>query len=183
MPSRSAEPVDVKFFEVLSAENLRISRAVFLNDVELDLRPIADLVNFKECVGHAPTCNSYCLDAKRRFAGNWFHSFPSSSLPPVFGERPPHCLKKNATRAATHWFRISMTHSGFIGRARGPLSPPTMTQSMPSRHSLPTGAISGSTERKRTLAFDFCKCAIRDVACSFSTETPNHICAGALRPL
>ena len=66
-------------------------------------------------------------------SGNWFHSLPSSSLPPVFGERPPHCLKKNATRAATHWFRISIAHSGFIGRARGPLSPPTITQSMPVR--------------------------------------------------
>ena len=30
-------------------------------------------------------------------------------------------------------------------------------------------------------AFAFCKCAMRDVACSFSTETPNHICAGAGR--
>src|SRR5580704_15875322 len=119
-------------------ESLRISLSIFLDYFELQLCPIVDLVKFKGRGGNAPTCNSNCLDAERRFAGNWFHSCPSSSLPPVLGERPPHCLKKKATRAATHWFRISMTHSGFIGRARGPLSPPTMTQSMPSRHSLPT---------------------------------------------
>ena len=33
-----------------------------------------------------------------------------------------------------------------MGRARGPLSPPTMTQWMPSRQILPTSPISGSTE-------------------------------------
>ena len=27
---------------------------------------------------------------------------PSSSRPPAFGVRPPHCLKKNGTRAALH---------------------------------------------------------------------------------
>ena len=28
------------------------------------------------------------------------HNLPSSSLPPAFGVRPPHCLKKNGTLAA-----------------------------------------------------------------------------------
>jgi hypothetical protein len=31
-----------------------------------------------------------------------FHSRPSSSRPPAFGVRPPHCLKKNATPALAH---------------------------------------------------------------------------------
>jgi hypothetical protein len=34
------------------------------------------------------------------------------------------------------------------GRARGPLSPPTITQSMPERSSCPMGPINGSMDRK-----------------------------------
>ena len=44
---------------------------------------------------------------------------------------PPHCLKKNGTSATWHWSRISVTHSRSIGRAPGPDSPPTITQSIP----------------------------------------------------
>src|SRR5258708_765253 len=40
----------------------------------------------------------------------------------------PHCLKKNAVPAASHWRFMLSTHSGFIGRAFRPDSPPTITQ-------------------------------------------------------
>src|SRR3954451_14738330 len=55
---------------------------------------------------------------------------PSRRRPAFFLFLPPHCLKKNATPAQTHWSRMSVTHAGAIGRARWPDSPPTMTQSM-----------------------------------------------------
>ena len=38
-----------------------------------------------------------------------------------------------------HWSRISRTQSGFITRAPGPDSPPTMTQSIPSRFNAGNG--------------------------------------------
>jgi hypothetical protein len=50
---------------------------------------------------------------------------------PSFWFFPPHCLKKNGTRARRHCSRMSTTHDGFIGRGLRPDSPPTMTQSMP----------------------------------------------------
>ena len=84
--------------------------------------------------------------------GNSFHSRPSSSRPPAFGWGPPHCLKKKATPCSPHWSRISRTQSGCIGRARGPLSPPTITQSMHPRSSVPMRPINGSIDRKRAPA-------------------------------
>lgn len=38
----------------------------------------------------------------RAGAGIWFHSRPSSSRPPLLGNRPPHCFKKKATPLAWH---------------------------------------------------------------------------------
>ena len=35
-------------------------------------------------------------------AGRSSHVRPSSSRPPAFGVRPPHCLKKKSTPALTH---------------------------------------------------------------------------------
>ena len=41
--------------------------------------------------------------------------------------RPPSCLRKNGTPALSHWSRRLRAHSGSIGRAARPLSPPVMT--------------------------------------------------------
>jgi hypothetical protein len=57
---------------------------------------------------------------------------PSSTRPARLFITPPHCLKKNGTPARRHSSRTSRTHAGSITRAARPLSPPTMTQSMPS---------------------------------------------------
>jgi hypothetical protein len=47
---------------------------------------------------------------------------PSSSLPPRFGVRPPHCLKKNATPAPLQDSRSSRSHSTRTDRQPRPLS-------------------------------------------------------------
>src|SRR6478672_9464894 len=52
-----------------------------------------------------------------------------------------------------HSSRRDRTHSGFIGRAPGPLSPPTITQSRPVIHGRKeTSPRRGSQERKCVLA-------------------------------
>lgn len=48
-------------------------------------------------------------------AGMSSHVRPSSSRPPAFGVRPPHCLKKKATPRSPHRSRRSRTHSIRIG--------------------------------------------------------------------
>ena len=53
------------------------------------------------------------------------------------------------------------THSFCIGRAPAPLSPPTITQSIPSRSTRRGLRASGSTERNRTAAGACCRCLIR----------------------
>jgi len=66
----------------------------------------------------------------------------------------------------------------FIGRAPGPLSPPTMTQEMPSSGIFPRSSRSGSIDRKRTAAGDACKSAILGKPYSrSSTDTPHQMCA------
>ena len=49
-------------------------------------------------------------------------------MPESVGFHFPHCLKKKGTPAARHWSRSERNQSGCDGRARGPLSPPAMTQ-------------------------------------------------------
>ena len=78
------------------------------------------------------------------------HVRPSSSRPPRFLFTPPHCLKKKATRAVLHWSRMSVTQSNCIGRAPGPDSPPTITQSIPLRFSFGDGPSNGSSDRNFT---------------------------------
>src|SRR5271170_5482621 len=108
-------------------------------------------------------------------AGISLHSRPSKVRPPVFGERPPHCLKKNGTPASLHWSRISRTQSIEISRRRGPLSPPTMTQSIPDKSIRPRLSSRGSTDRNRTAALVRRKVSIRGRPCSrSSTLTPHH---------
>src|ERR1700731_408107 len=158
----TAEAVDVVFPKsaTLLVEGFGIGCAILLDDVEFEDRPRPDFIEADSGVGHAAHRQATVRWETRRFLGNWFHSWPSRRRPPLFGERPPHCLKKKATPAARHWSRISQTHSGRIGRAPGPLSPPTITQLISRKSSVPTGAISGSIERKRTPALALCRCAI-----------------------
>ena len=44
----------------------------------------------------------------------------------------PSATREALVPTCWHWSRMSCTHSAFIGRARRPLSPPTMTQLIPS---------------------------------------------------
>src|SRR5690606_11190888 len=60
--------------------------------------------------------------------GQSFHSRSSSSRPPAFGRKPPHCLKKKGTLCSRQASRISRAQSMCITRAFGPLSPPAITQ-------------------------------------------------------
>src|SRR5208283_4343781 len=80
------------------------------------------------------------------------HVLPSSSRPAFFFLVPPHCLKKKGRPASRHWSRISNTQAGSMGRAPGPDSPPTITQSIPSRLSPGSGPRSGSSDRNLTIA-------------------------------
>src|ERR1700709_1740340 len=113
-------------------------------------------------------------------SGYWFHSRPFSLRPPVFGRIPPHCLKKNAMFWARHWSRIFSAHSSAIGRARGPLSPPRIAQSMPVKSTFPTGPINGSNEINFTVACAARRCLMRTTFCLSSTDTPSQTCDGAL---
>ena len=74
--------------------------------------------------------------------------------------------------------RTSRTYWRSTGRARGPLSPPTMTHDIPLRSNLPTGAINGSTDKKRIPEGAARKCARREIFERSSFETPNQICDG-----
>ncbi len=49
----------------------------------------------------ARPCHSAAISSVD-MSGNSLHSRPSSSRPPDFGRRPPHCLKKNATPFSSH---------------------------------------------------------------------------------
>ena len=69
---------------------------------------------------------------------------------PVLKER--YCLKKNGTLAWRHWWRIDSPQAGCIGRAPGPLSPPTMTQWIPSIGKASSGPSKGSQDKNRTCA-------------------------------
>src|SRR6185436_10659830 len=67
--------------------------------------------------------------------GSSLHSTPSSRRPASFlptllpsALYSPHCLKKNGTPYRLHWSLRSHAHSGFIGLALCPDSPPTTTQ-------------------------------------------------------
>lgn len=73
---------------------------------------------------------------------------------------PPHCLKKNGTRAARHCARILLPHFSFIGRASAPLSPPTMTQWIPVSSSFPISSSKDSIDKNRTAAGAWLRFAI-----------------------
>ena len=60
----------------------------------------------------APNAGPYVRDVAlgTRGAGYWSHVMPSSRRPPLFGVRPPHCLKKNGTLNVTQSSRTFRTH-------------------------------------------------------------------------
>src|SRR5574340_540826 len=87
------------------------------------------------------------LTSCRVVTGIWLHVRPSKRRPPAFEVNPPHCLKKNGTPARTHWSRTPRTQLGSTARKRGPLSPPTITQSIPFSGSREIGPSKGSTDR------------------------------------
>ena len=87
-----------------------------------------------------------------RYPGIPSHVRPSSSLPARFLFTPPHCLKKKGTCCLRQMSRTCAAHSGCIGRAPGPDSPPTITQPMPVRSRSGTGPRRGSSETNRTAA-------------------------------
>ena len=80
---------------------------------------------------------------------------PSRRRPVLFLFIPPHCLKKNGTPRSRHWLRMSNTQVLSIGRAPGPDSPPTMTQSIDWSGSRFNGPSRGSRERNLTRAAVF----------------------------
>ena len=105
-------------------------------------------------------------------SGHSCHFRPSSRQPPDFELKPPHCLKKNGTRLLLHWSRMPRTQSGVIGLRRGPLSPPTITQCMPSSGSCGMAASRGSRDRNLMRAGTCLRCAIRQRYSGLSTDTP-----------
>src|SRR6516164_6789775 len=104
MHTHAAESVDVEFFEAMPApaERFCVGAAVLFDDIQFENRPLAEFIELESWLGHASVSNSRWRCVVALILGNWFHSRPSSNRPPVLGKRPPHCLKKNATRAATH---------------------------------------------------------------------------------
>ena len=89
----------------------------------------------------------------------------------------PHCLKKNATFASWHCLRMLRAQSGFMGRARCPLSPPTITQLIPVKVELQRTE-QRLTGKNRTAAGTRRRWSIRDVQRWFSTDTPTQRFSG-----
>src|SRR5271169_6201661 len=104
MDARATITVDIKLLQVSSVtQSRRVGGPIFLDDLELQLRPTADFIELKGAGGrHLPACNQNCLARMGGLAGNWLHTSPSRRRPPLFGDRPPHCLKKKGTRASMH---------------------------------------------------------------------------------
>ena len=122
-----------------------------------------------------PNCSSERVEAVSD-AGISSHERPSSSRPPAFGVRPPHCLWKNATPASLLRSRRDRTQSGSHGRKPAPLSPPVISQSMLVRSSRSSGPISGSALMNLTSVGTFLKWFARQTYRFVSTETPAQIC-------
>src|SRR5690349_22940315 len=81
---------------------------------------------------------------------------------------PRSTLFPYTTLFRSHWRWIDSTHAGSIGRAPGPLSPPTITQWIPTRSS---GPRSRSEEHTSELQ------SRRDLVCRLLLEKknkPNH---------
>ena len=103
----------------------------------------------------------------------WFEPLAAVQIfPPDFDVLPPHCLKKKATRSRSHWSRIPRIHSAETGRWPGPLSPPTITQSIAFNGRRGKSCSKGSTDKKRTLAGTFRRQSARHKYSGLSTDTP-----------
>src|SRR5216684_5383660 len=87
-------------------------------------------------------------------SGNWSYVLPFNLRPATFFRTPPHCLKKKGTDAFLHCDLTDSTHLRSMGRAPGPLSPPTITQCSPSRLIDPRSSSKGSTDKNRTAPMD-----------------------------
>ena len=74
--------------------------------------------------------------------------------------------------------RKGCTHSSFMGLADVPLSPPTITQSIPVRSIVPKSESRGSQEKNLTLALRFLRWSILNFVRSTSTVTPSHAFLG-----
>ena len=70
------------------------------------------------------------------------------------------------------------THSCWIGLARGPDSPPTITQCIPFRFNCPKSSSNGSRDRNRTAAVMFLIVSILCMYFLFSTLVPSHMLGG-----
>jgi len=86
-------------------------------------------------------------------------------------------LKKNGIRCFRQDLSTPMTHASFIGRAPGPLSPPTMTQSKPLRFT-PLNLRSGVRQKENFMDAAVLRSrSMRGFPCfMFSTLTPHQIC-------
>lgn len=98
--------------------------------------------------GYATLSGICCITSPSR-------SFPLACLFRLIPSLPqvPHCLKKKAEPCCSTCRLMLTTQSSIIGLAFGPLSPPTIIQSMPLRLILPKSSINGSQERNLTEAF------------------------------
>ena len=106
----------------------------------------------KACVRPVACCSRIRCGRSRSGSniGNSSYILPWSIRPAHAFLMPPHCLKENGILAARHCLRMDTTHSFSIGRAPGPLSPPTITQDIPLNSSRPRSSNNGSIDRNRT---------------------------------
>lgn len=100
------------------------------------------------------------------------HVRPSRTRPVIALLVPPHCLKKNFTPDLRQRSRIARAHSIFIGRAPGPDSPPTITQSSFDQGNRETGPIKGSTDKNLTFALVLASEVARCATLASSTLVP-----------
>ena len=108
-----------------------------------------------------------------RWSGNPSQTSPSSKRPPDFGRAPPHCLKKNATSSLAQMSRSRRAQSGCMGRALGPLSPPTMAHAISRRSTSSIAPRSGSNEMNRASELILLNWVMRLTCAASSTETPK----------
>ncbi len=89
--------------------------------------------------------------------GNSFHWRPWRVHPASFLLTPPHCLKKNGILCFMQLSLIDVTQFSCIGRAPGPLSPPTITQLIFSNDKSLISVIIGSIDKYLICAGVFIK--------------------------
>ena len=113
---------------------------------------------------------------------------PCSNLPLAFAllftpscPQVPHCLKKKGIPLASACLLMSRTQVSAIGRALGPLSPPTIIQLIPVKSRSPSSPKSGSIDRNLLGVGTSLRQSIRCLTSAFSTVTPTHKLLGTAR--